>query len=871
MTYSMLQLHNMRILSGSLLYVASLQILVLGMLLPGTAMAAPDLDDFNLVFSDEFNGTELDASKWNTGFLWGPYLPINNEEQLYVDELGINADAMQSNGGSTPSPFEMTGNSLKIIATPVDSTAEIPPRPAENDPIWDQYPEYRFNGDDPTDPDDSFYDPANVNYLSGLITSYEAFRFTHGYAEARVKLPEGQGLWPAFWLLTSFYVEDVPEIDIMEFLGHDKETLYHTYHYFEPLNGWNQVSTPSFTSSHSDFTADWHTFGMSWGPKEIVWYVDGVEARRITDAEYVIPNQAMYVLANLATGGNWPGSPDSTTPLPAEYELDYIRVYQKEAPDTITQAALNDDYHLMFEDNFDGNALDTSKWNTHHLWGPYWQINNEEQFYPDVSDTHSAMTFNSSPVSVSNGTLKITADTVDSTELPVMPESSSADFQNHPEWRHSSAYNNPNYQNSSNDSSQAAAPFLPEYTSGIVTTYDSFKFTHGYAEIRAKLPQGSGLWPAFWLLNGYYVDQQPEIDVIELRGENPNELVHSYHLSPKDGGPPSYSWTSVSNDPGGFTGEYHTYGIAWESGRLDWYIDGVKKHSHTGPSVSSQNMYVLMNLAVGGNFVGAVDSSILPKSFAIDYLRIYQLQTVPFGASSNPVDYSLNVGTEETGEYGWQWGSHAHKDVVVGEFSGTSSDISLTMTGYDVDRSDEVSVWLNGVELGYLSKGPNNEFNGGDSFTILAATQLATNTLEVRQSRVSGWKWGVTDILISEQGSLSDYDYSLVLGSEETGEYGWQWGSHAHKDVVVGEFSGTSSDITLTMIGYDVDSVNEVSVWLNGTQLGYLSIGQNNGFNGGDSFTIPAATQLATNTLEVRQSRVSGWKWGVTDILISEP
>ena len=587
--------------------------------------AAPDLDEFSIVFSDEFNGSELDSEKWNTGFLWGPYLPINNEEQLYIDELGINAPSMQSNGGLTPSPFEFTGNSLKIVAIPVNDPSEIPARPNENNPIWENYPEYRFNGDDPNDPNDSYYDPDNVKYLSGIITSYDSFRFTHGYAEARVKLPAGQGLWPAFWLLNSFYVEDVPEIDIMEFLGHDKETLYHTYHYFETQNNWNKVSTPSFTSTHSDFTADWHTFGLTWDPEEIVWYVDGIEARRISANDYTIPNQAMYVIANLATGGNWPGSPDSTTPFPAEYELDYIRVYQKDAPDAITQSLLDSDYVLMFEDNFTGSTLDTDKWNTHHLWGPYWQINNEEQMYPDIGDTHADETYISPPVSVSNGSLLLTADTVSSNDLPVMPSTASSAFQNHPEWRHNGAYNNPTYQNSNNNPSEAPAPFLPEYTSGIVTTYDSFKFTHGYAEIRAKLPQGDGLWPAFWLLNGYYVDQQPEIDVIELRGENPQELVHSYHLSPTDGGPPSYSWSTFSNDPSGYADGFHTYSIAWEPGKLDWYVDGVKQHTHTGSSVSTQNMYVILNLAVGGNFLfEPVDSSILPQSMEIDYVKIYQ-------------------------------------------------------------------------------------------------------------------------------------------------------------------------------------------------------------------------------------------------------
>ena len=109
MAYSMPQLYDKRHLRINLWCVASLPVLALGLLLPGIAKATPDLSEFNLVFFDEFNGSTLDAQKWNTGYLWGPYLPINNEQQLYVDEFGINAGSMHYNGGNTPSPFEMTG------------------------------------------------------------------------------------------------------------------------------------------------------------------------------------------------------------------------------------------------------------------------------------------------------------------------------------------------------------------------------------------------------------------------------------------------------------------------------------------------------------------------------------------------------------------------------------------------------------------------------------------------------------------------------------------------------------------------------------------------------------------------------------------
>jgi hypothetical protein len=77
-----------------------------------------------------------------------------------------------------------------------------------------------------------------------------------------------------------------------------------------------------------DFSGDWHTYAVDWEPDAIVWYVDGIERRRYTDAAN-ITNKPMYLIANLAVGGDWPGSPDSTTPLPASYQIDHIRVWQK--------------------------------------------------------------------------------------------------------------------------------------------------------------------------------------------------------------------------------------------------------------------------------------------------------------------------------------------------------------------------------------------------------------------------------------------------------------------------------------------------------------------------------------------------------------
>ena len=246
------------------------------------------LQDYTLVFSDEFDGNTLDTSKWNTAYLWGTDLFINSEEQYYVDvnndpEFGFN-------------PFSFDGENLSInsIRTP----EALKPK-ALNQP-----------------------------YLSGVITSYDAFKFTYGYVEARAKVPYGTGLWPAFWLLNAYYVDDEPEIDIMEFIGDDQDVVYHTYHYYDSDDVLR--STESAPTVGIDYTADFHTYAVEWKPGTLVFYVDGVERHRVVDPK--VSQQEMYVIANTAIGGWWPGSPDETTPFPAQYQIDYIRVYQKTTP-----------------------------------------------------------------------------------------------------------------------------------------------------------------------------------------------------------------------------------------------------------------------------------------------------------------------------------------------------------------------------------------------------------------------------------------------------------------------------------------------------------------------------------------------------------
>ena len=261
----------------------------LGRLDPNAPRPDPNrLDGYDLVFADEFDTGTLDTSKWNTSYLWGPELTINSEKQYYVDTR------RDPDFGFDPFTFENGNLVINSIPTPAALREK-----ANNKP-----------------------------YLSGVITSYDAFKFTYGYAEMRARMPYGKGYWTAFWLLNAYYGDEDPEIDIVEFIGHDQDVAYHTYHYYDRHG--NLRSTKSEPTPGIDFTADFHTFGVDWRPGSLVFYIDGVEVHRISDPE--VSDQDMYLIANTALGGWWPGSPNASTPFPGRYEIDYIRVYRQRAP-----------------------------------------------------------------------------------------------------------------------------------------------------------------------------------------------------------------------------------------------------------------------------------------------------------------------------------------------------------------------------------------------------------------------------------------------------------------------------------------------------------------------------------------------------------
>jgi len=164
---------------------------------------------------------------------------------------------------------------------------------------------------------------------SGRDTSNKAsspkFTFQYGYAEIRAKVPRGRGLWPAFWMLPETQ-KSLPEIDVMEILGHQPSRVHMNYHYLGP---GRRPAQDSGDWIGPDFSMDWHTFAMGWQEDAIIWYVDGSERRRYTAAKR-IAKEPMYLVANLAVGGDWPGRPISDTGFPSDFEIDYVRVWGRE-------------------------------------------------------------------------------------------------------------------------------------------------------------------------------------------------------------------------------------------------------------------------------------------------------------------------------------------------------------------------------------------------------------------------------------------------------------------------------------------------------------------------------------------------------------
>ena len=172
------------------------------------------------------------------------------------------------------------------------------------------------------------------SYTSARISSKDLYQFTYGKIEARIKCPWGQGIWPAFWMLGA-NIDSVTwpgcgEIDIMELQGQLPSRNHGSIH--GPGYSGTQSITKQYDLVNDRFDNDFHTFAIEWAPNSIKFFVDGVLYETVTKSDVSgtwVYDKPFYIILNLAVGGSWVGSPNSTTTIfPQTMLVDYVRVYK---------------------------------------------------------------------------------------------------------------------------------------------------------------------------------------------------------------------------------------------------------------------------------------------------------------------------------------------------------------------------------------------------------------------------------------------------------------------------------------------------------------------------------------------------------------
>lgn len=236
-------------------------------------------DGWVLIWQDEFDGEILDPDRWVMeigGHGWG-----NNEKQFYTDR---------------PENVRLEDGQLVIEAH------------------------------------DEFF--VRRHFTSGRIKTQGKFSFTYGRVEASMKLPYGQGIWPAFWMLGDNFAEvgwpSCGEIDIMEHIGRQPRHIHGTVHGpgYSGGGGVGHFTTFPENTLYEAF----HVYAVEWEPEVIRWYVDDRLFFTLTPAQVPgawVFDQPFFILINLAVGGYWPGNPDESTQFPQQLIVDYVRVYQR--------------------------------------------------------------------------------------------------------------------------------------------------------------------------------------------------------------------------------------------------------------------------------------------------------------------------------------------------------------------------------------------------------------------------------------------------------------------------------------------------------------------------------------------------------------
>lgn len=266
--------------------LSSFSALVLLLLLfsPSSANA-----DWQFVWADEFDGTNINAAHWtfdtgNGRGGWG-----NNELEFYT---------------SRPQNAYVSNGLLHIVAL-----------------------KETYSGQD---------------YTSARLKTKGLFSRTYGRFEFRAKLPQGQGYWPALWLMPQASVYGgwaaSGEIDVMENRGSTPDTVLGTIHFGGQWPSNTFSHGPAYTFPAGDSVTNFHTYAVDWTTNSLKWYVDNQlyetqTSWRSSGGSYPAPfDQPFYIIMNLAVGGKFGGDPDASTVFPGEVQVDYVRVYEDAPP-----------------------------------------------------------------------------------------------------------------------------------------------------------------------------------------------------------------------------------------------------------------------------------------------------------------------------------------------------------------------------------------------------------------------------------------------------------------------------------------------------------------------------------------------------------
>lgn len=170
-------------------------------------------------------------------------------------------------------------------------------------------------------------------YSSARLKTQGKVNFSQGKLEARIQIPGGQGIWPAFWTLGEGQEAwpAVGEIDVLEYVGKTPRSVYATVH----GPGYSGAAGLGREHVFEGPVTGFHVYTLIKRPHELIWLIDDVEVHRVTPASLPkgspwVFEKPFFLLLNLAVGGDWPGSPDATTPLPATMSVDWVRLYKED-------------------------------------------------------------------------------------------------------------------------------------------------------------------------------------------------------------------------------------------------------------------------------------------------------------------------------------------------------------------------------------------------------------------------------------------------------------------------------------------------------------------------------------------------------------